>query len=156
MTRYIKPLPAARLEFQMFVLDELADELIEQGKDVIKITIGVAEMPVPDRILKVFAETIYDHKKTHLVYPEGLPELREAIANYYNTQFKVDTTSHQVFINVGTSSVFRNLFQLLSCPGGSAAPTWGTRGSHACPRARRPRTSRLPSRRATGRAERAS
>ena len=81
MTRYIKSLPAARLEFQMFVLDELADELIEQGKDVIKLTIGIAEMPVSDRILKVFAETIYDHEKTHVVYPEGLPELREAIAN---------------------------------------------------------------------------
>jgi aspartate/methionine/tyrosine aminotransferase len=117
MTRYIKSLPATRLEFQMFVLDELADELMEQGEDVIKITIGIAELPVPQRILKVFAETIYDHKKTHLVYPEGLPELREAIANYYNTQFEIDATSRQVFINVGTSSVFRNLFQLLSRPG---------------------------------------
>lgn len=117
MTRYIKSLPAARLEFQMFVLDELADELIEQGKDVIKLTIGIAEMPVSDRILKVFAETIYDHEKTHVVYPEGLPELREAIANYYNTQFKIDTTPEHVFTNVGTSSVFRNLFQLLSRPG---------------------------------------
>ena len=101
----------------MFVLDELADELIEQGKDVIKLTIGIAEMPVSDRILKVFAETIYDHEKTHVVYPEGLPELREAIANYYNTQFKIDTTPEHVFTNVGTSSVFRNLFQLLSRPG---------------------------------------
>lgn len=117
MTRYVKSLPATRLEFQMFVLDELADELIEQGEDVIKITIGIAEMPVPDRILKVFVDTIYDHEKTHRVYPEGLPELREAIANYYNTQFKVKTTFNQVFVNVGTSSIFRNLFQLLSCPG---------------------------------------
>ncbi len=117
MTRYIKPLPADRLEFQMFVLDELADKLAAQGKDIIKVTIGVSEMPVPDNVLKVFSDTLYDHKKTHVVYPEGLPELRSAIAKYYNTQFNLDVSPKQVFINVGTSAVFRNLFQLLSGPG---------------------------------------
>lgn len=114
---YIKELPSERLEFQMFVLDELADTLLAAGKDVIKITIGICELPVPDQVQKVFADTLYDYEKTHVVYPEGLPALRQAIAEYYNDHFKVPAKPENVFINVGTSAVFRNLFQLLSRPG---------------------------------------
>ncbi len=115
--QYIKKLPSDRLEFQMFVLDELADALLAQGKDVIKITIGICELPVPDQVQKVFADTLYDYEKTHVVYPEGLPALRVAIAEYYNEQFNVPAKPENVFINVGTSAVFRNLFQLLSRSG---------------------------------------
>ncbi len=115
--RYIKELPSERLEFQMFVLDELADALLAKGEDVIKVTIGIAELPIPERVQKVFAETLHDHEKTHVVYPEGLPELRQAIARYYKEHFHVETSPDNVFINVGTSAVFRNLFQLLSRPG---------------------------------------
>jgi aspartate/methionine/tyrosine aminotransferase len=117
MALYIKELPASDLEFQMFVMDELGDELIAQGQDVIKLTIGISELPVPEPVKKVFSETVYEHEKTRLVYPQGLPALREAIAEYYKTQFHVDTTAHNVVINVGTSAIFRNLFQLLSQSG---------------------------------------
>lgn len=113
MSIYQKPLPASDLEFQMFVLDELADKLLARSKDVIKITIGITELDVPDNILKEMSDTIYDHAKTHVVYPQGLPELREAIAHYYNTNFKTDIETKNVIINVGTSAIFRNSFQLL-------------------------------------------
>ena len=47
----------------MFVLDELADELLEQGKDVLKLTIGVPELPTPKPVLDriVGALTDPDH-----------------------------------------------------------------------------------------------
>jgi hypothetical protein len=38
LPRTIRDLMPNDLEFQMFVLDELADELIETGTDVIKLT----------------------------------------------------------------------------------------------------------------------
>ena len=41
------------LEFQMFVLDELADDLIEQGADVVKLTIGVSELQTEFRTLEL-------------------------------------------------------------------------------------------------------
>lgn len=115
--RYIKELPAQRLEFQMFVLDELADALIAKGEDVIKVTIGIAELPIPEKVQRVLSETLNDYEKTHVVYPEGVPELRQAIAQYYNNHFDVKTSAQNVFVNVGTSAIFRNLFQLLSRPG---------------------------------------
>lgn len=117
MSIYVKTLPQKKLEFQMFVLDELADALISEGNDVIKITIGISELPVPQQVLEVFSDTLYDHEKTRLVYPQGLPALREAIANYYKTQFCIDVEACHVVINTGTSAVYRNLLQLLCKPG---------------------------------------
>lgn len=117
MSLYIKSLPSEDLEFQMFVLDELADELIQQEKDVIKITIGISELKVPDNVLKVFTDTINNHNKTHVVYPQGLPELRQALAEYYNKNFKTQIKLENLIVNVGTSAIFRNTFQLICKPG---------------------------------------
>ncbi|MDA1327242.1 MAG: aminotransferase class I/II-fold pyridoxal phosphate-dependent enzyme, partial [Proteobacteria bacterium] len=50
------------------------------------------------------------------MYPEGLPELREAIAQFYNRRYKADTSIDNVIVNTGSSPIFRNLFQLLSGP----------------------------------------
>ena len=47
MPKPINNFMPADLEFQMFVLDELADELIAQGADVLKLTIGVPELFMP-------------------------------------------------------------------------------------------------------------
>lgn len=117
MGLYVKNFPVAELEFQMFVMDELADALSEKGHDVIKLTIGISELPVPENVIRVFSETLHDSNKTRLVYPQGLPELRSAIADYYRTHFKVKAEARHVVINVGTSALFRNLFQLLCKPG---------------------------------------
>src|SRR5262249_10149410 len=50
-------------------------------------------------------------------FPQGLPELRTAIADYYNDQFHAGVDANDVIVNTGTSPIFRNLFQLLSKPG---------------------------------------
>ncbi|EAW37236.1 pyridoxal phosphate-dependent aminotransferase [Lyngbya sp. PCC 8106] len=117
MVKHIKELPVSELEFQMFVLDEIADELQAGNKDVIKLTIGISELEIPEKVLQVFADTIFDYQKTHRVYPQGIPELRQAIADYYNQQYHISTQAENVIVNVGTSSIFRNLFQILCQPG---------------------------------------
>ncbi len=101
----------------MFVLDEFADELLANQKDVIKLTIGISELEIPQKVRQVFADTIFDFQKNHRVFPQGIPELRQAIANYYNDQYHMNAKSENVIVNVGTSSIFRNLFQLLCQPG---------------------------------------
>lgn len=117
MVKHIKKLPVSKLEFQMFVLDELADELLSQGKDLIKLTIGISELEIPQSVRNVFSDTIFDYDKTHRVYPQGIPELRTAIADYYNEQYHVNTQPENTIVNVGTSAIFRNLFQILCEPG---------------------------------------
>ena len=104
------------LEFQMFVLDELADELIEQGADVLKLTIGVSELFMPQVVLDRMLEKMHDPDFVRRVYPEGLPELREAIARFYNRRYRAGVSAENVIVNTGTSPIFRNIFQLLSSP----------------------------------------
>ena len=100
----------------MFVLDELADELIERGADVLKLTIGVTELPMPAAVLDQVVEKLRDPDFVRRVYPEGLPELREAIAQFYTRRYKASVSMDQVIVNTGTSPIFRNIFQLVSGP----------------------------------------
>ena len=64
------------LEFQMFVLDEHADKLLDKGEDVLKLTIGVTELPTPQAVLDRVVKVLGDPNFVRRVYPEGLPELR--------------------------------------------------------------------------------
>lgn len=112
----IKDLMPSNLEFQMFVLDELADELASKGADVLKLTIGVSELPTPAPVLERMISNLKNPEFVRRVYPEGLPELREAIARYYNERYSAMVTSGNVIVNTGSSPIFRNLFQLLSGP----------------------------------------
>lgn len=112
----IRDLMPTDLEFQMFVLDELADDLIEQGADVLKLTIGVTELAMPQTVLDRMVDKLNDPEFVRRVYPEGLPELREAIAEFYNRRHRTCVSAANVIVNTGTSPIFRNIFQLLSGP----------------------------------------
>ena len=116
MPRTVRDFMPGDLEFQMFVLDELADELIERGADVLKLTIGVSELPMPRAVLDRIEEKLQDPDFVRRVYPEGLPELREAIARFYRHRHGANVSIDNVIVNTGTSPLFRNIFQLLSGP----------------------------------------
>ncbi|MCI0901992.1 MAG: aminotransferase class I/II-fold pyridoxal phosphate-dependent enzyme [Chloroflexi bacterium] len=105
------------LEFQMFVLDEHADKLLDEGKDVLKLTIGVPELPTPQAVLDRIFKVLSDPDFVRRVYPEGLPELREAIATHYNTKYRADVSKDNIIVSTGTSPIFRNIFQLVSGQG---------------------------------------
>ena len=112
----IKDLMPSDLEFQMFVLDELADELSNKGADVLKLTIGVSELPIPPNVLERMIDKLRDPDFVRRVYPEGLPELREAIAEFYNRRYLANVSFENVIVNTGSSPIFRNIFQLLAGP----------------------------------------
>ena len=114
MPRAIRDLMPTDLEFQMFVLDELADDLIGQGADVLKLTIGVTELPMPQVVLDRMVHKLHEPDFVRRVYPEGLPELREAIAEFYNRRHQANVSANHVIVNTGSSPIFRNIFQLLS------------------------------------------
>lgn len=117
MPRQIRDFMPEELEFQMFVLDELADELAAQGADVLKLTIGVPDLPTPKVVLDRIMEKLVDPDFVRRVYPEGLPELREAIAAHYHRRYRADVSMDNVIVNTGTSPLFRNIFQLVASPG---------------------------------------
>lgn len=101
------------LEFQMFVMDELAEKEKNKGKDIIKLGVGISELTPRREILDAFINAIKDSLKRDVVYPEGVPELRNAIASWYTKIGSKKTNPENVVIGTGTSPLYKDLFRLL-------------------------------------------
>lgn len=99
--------------FLMFVLDQMANEYEKDGKEIIRLTLGKSELPVHEDIKHAMENAISDYEKYSKVFPGGLPELKVALADYYHKEYGLDYGPENYLISVGTSSIFRNLFQLL-------------------------------------------
>lgn len=100
------------LEFLMFVLDELADELESQGRDIIKLTLGKPQQKLHDDIVNAHIDAVKNQEKRNQVYPEGLPLLRTKIAEWYTSIGNPVDPKH-VLVNTGTSPFFKDLFRFL-------------------------------------------
>lgn len=100
--------------FLMFVIDEMAYEYEKEYDDVIRLTLGKSELPVCDAILCAMKNAITDFSKSALVFPAGLPQLREKIAQHYKERYEVEINPKNVIVSTGTSTIFRNLYHLLA------------------------------------------
>lgn len=98
--------------FLMFVLDQMAYDYEKEGKDVIRMTLGKSELPLHPDITQTIIEAMKDFKKSTLVFPGGLPELKEKLSGYYRKKHNLDINPDNFIISVGTSTIFRNLFYL--------------------------------------------
>ena len=61
-----------------------------QGVDVISFGIGDPDLPTPDHIIEALAEASRDPANHRYPESEGLPELREAMARWYEQRFGVE------------------------------------------------------------------
>ena len=104
-------------KFLMFVIDQIANEKERAGEDVIRMTLGKSELPLNPQIIAAMERALGNYAMYTQVYPAGLPELREAIARYNNEKYALKLSPRNILIGCGTSSIFRNLFQILAAPG---------------------------------------
>jgi len=112
MSTLIDEIDFNEIEFLMFVLDEIADKLESEGKDVIKLTLGKAQETLHPDIVNAHIKAIEDPEKRNQVYPEGLPELRSKIADWYTSMGNA-VDKKNVLVNTGTSPFFKDLFRLI-------------------------------------------
>lgn len=103
--------------FLMFVIDDMANEYEKCNDPVIRMTLGKSELPLHEDIISSMQQALGDFKKSALVYPSGLPELKEKLSKFYEGKYGVTIPPRNFVINVGTSSIFRNLYQLLLSEG---------------------------------------
>jgi len=83
--RRIEKLPA-------YLFAEISKKIAEkraQGVDVISFAIGDPDLPTPDHILDAMTAASRDPANHRYPESEGLPELREAIARWYERRFRV-------------------------------------------------------------------
>jgi aspartate/methionine/tyrosine aminotransferase len=98
--------------FLMFILDQMANEYEKEHNDVIRMTLGKSELPLHPDIIGSIVDSMQDFKKSSMVFPGGLPELKEKLAQYYKAKHNLDINPGNIIVSVGTSTIFRNLFYL--------------------------------------------
>jgi aspartate aminotransferase len=98
--------------FLMFELDQMAYDYEKAGKEVIRMTLGKSELPLHGDIIQAIMDAMTDFKKSALVFPGGLPELKERLSRHYKEKNGLDIKPANFIISVGTSTIFRNLFYL--------------------------------------------
>ncbi|MCD6278859.1 MAG: pyridoxal phosphate-dependent aminotransferase [Desulfurococcales archaeon] len=85
---------------QAFVYIAKARELARKGAKVISFGVGQPDIPTFDHIIDV-AKKALDDKFTGYTETAGIPELREAIADYLNSRYSADVKPNEVIVTPG-------------------------------------------------------
>lgn len=101
-----------QLEYSLIrILKEKASEY----DDVIDLTIGEPDLPVPKTVVK---ETLEYAEKNHLSYAPtgGGIEIREKIANYYNTKYGGNYSRDNIIMHIGASEALSSVLKTVLNP----------------------------------------
>jgi LL-diaminopimelate aminotransferase len=114
--------PAERLKklppYLFAEIDRIKRELISQGKDVIDLGVGDPDLPTPDYIIQALNEAAKDPKNHRYALDQGMPELRKAIADWYQKRFHVSLDpAHEVLPLIGSKEGIGHIPLALVNPG---------------------------------------
>ncbi len=95
---------------------EKASEMDSQGLDVIHLEVGEPDFDTPACIRSAACRAM-EEGHTHYCHSLGLPELRQAIGDYYRRTYDVAVDPDNVVVTPGTSPAMFLLFAALLEPG---------------------------------------
>jgi len=88
--------------FQVMAILQQAQALAAQGVDVIHLEVGEPDFPTPEPITQAAIKAL-NEGKTHYTPALGLPELRQTIADFYQTRYGVNVSANRIAITPGAS-----------------------------------------------------
>ncbi|MDH5395419.1 MAG: pyridoxal phosphate-dependent aminotransferase [Gammaproteobacteria bacterium] len=88
--------------FHVMALLARAKELEAQGRDIVHMEVGEPDFPTPQPIVNAGMEAIRQGD-VHYTSAVGLPELRQAIADFYQSRYQVSVTANRIVITPGAS-----------------------------------------------------
>ncbi|MCT1575473.1 aminotransferase class I/II-fold pyridoxal phosphate-dependent enzyme [Oceanobacillus kimchii] len=92
--------------------------LIEQGNDVIDLGIGAPDLPPPSYIIEELCKHTKDQQLHRYSSYQGIPELRKAVAHFYQKKYKVTLDPEkEVLILIGSKEGIVHLIQSVVNPG---------------------------------------
>lgn len=112
--------PAQRLaDIEPFHVVELltrARQLEAEGRDIIHMEVGEPDFPTPEPIANAAINAI---KSGKTLYSQalGLPELREAISQFYGQRYGVSVPASRIAVTNGASGALNLAFACLADPG---------------------------------------
>ena len=112
--------PASRLQkispFHVMELLARAKALEAQGRDIIHMEVGEPDFPTPATIVAA-AQAQIASGRVFYTPALGLPELRDAIANFYATRYGVTVPSSRIVVTAGASGALLLALACLCEPG---------------------------------------
>ena len=90
--------------------------LEEQGRSIIHLEVGQPDFFAPNAVSDR-AKSIIESNLTGYSNAEGLPELRESIAGFYENRFGLAIDPRRVIVTAGASGALALLLPLLTDPG---------------------------------------
>ena len=115
----IKPSPTV-------AITSLARELRAEGRDVVSLSAGEPDFDTPDHI-RAAAKAAIDRGETRYTSPEGIPELRQAVAAKFARENGLDYAPDQVIVTTGGKQALYNALMATLNPGDEVvipAPYW--------------------------------
>ena len=103
-----------------------ARELKAEGRDIISLSAGEPDFDTPAHI-RAAAKAAIDRGETRYTSPEGIPELRRAIAAKFARENRLDYAPDQVIVSTGGKQVLFNALLATLNPGDEViipAPYW--------------------------------
>ncbi len=103
-----------------------AQELRAKGREVISLAVGQPDFGTPQHVCDA-AKAALDEGFTRYTPVPGIPELRDAVANYYTKFYGAQTCGDNAIISNGGKQVLYNLLMALVNPGEEVlipAPYW--------------------------------
>ena len=101
-------------------LDKAKRKLLSEGKDVIDLGVGDPDLPSPAHVLAALKKAADDPANHRYSFTEGIPELRQAIAGWYQRRFGVTLDPHtEILPLLGSKEGIAN-FPLAVCNPGDA------------------------------------
>ena len=112
----INPAVAAIEEETAFTVLDRANALKAKGHPVINLGIGQPDFQPPKHILEAAEKAVRDGPHGY-TSPQGLPVLRDAVAQYVGSRFKVPVSGDEVVIVPGGKVTFYFACQIFGGPG---------------------------------------
>ncbi|MBF0588918.1 MAG: aminotransferase class I/II-fold pyridoxal phosphate-dependent enzyme [Magnetococcales bacterium] len=106
--------------FHVMEVLKRAKELEAEGGDLIHLEVGEPDFPTPEPILKA-AKDALNQDLTRYTPALGIPQLREAIAQWYKRRYNVTVNPAHVVVTPGTSGGFILALGSLLNPGDKVA-----------------------------------
>lgn len=107
-------------------LNALAQEMIKSGKDVINLTAGETDFPTAKAVQEAAVRAI-EQGHTRYTAPHGIPELRKAVAAWFQRDFGLNYEPKQITVSAGVKQGLFHLILSAVGPGDEVlipAPYW--------------------------------
>lgn len=103
-----------------------AFELRSQGREVLNLSAGEPDFPTPDHVKDAAKQALDDNFTRYTPVP-GIPDLRQAVADYFKRFYGVDAPKEATMVSNGGKQSLYNLFMALLDPADEVllpAPYW--------------------------------